>query len=148
MSLKIREADYFWIWILPLSPNLIWCGYSVLICSLLAYLLLNITYQMTELEIVINLRVVALYMFFLDHLESSDLIFGSERYDSNTKMYPVRIWVKIISSHPLIFTLSIYPFWFELCIWRYPRLIFSFNCLIHQKLNLTNWIWDHPSLTK
>ena len=47
--------------------------------------------QMTELEIVINLIVVALYVFFLDHLESSDLSFGSEIYDLNTKMYPVRI---------------------------------------------------------
>ena len=28
---------------------------------------------------------------FLDHLESSDLRFGSESYDSNTEMYPVRI---------------------------------------------------------
>jgi len=28
---------------------------------------------------------------FLDHLESLDLRFGSEIYDSNTKIYPVRI---------------------------------------------------------
>ena len=68
---EIKEAGYFWIWILSLSPNLIWCGYSVLICSLLAYWLLNITYQMTKLEIVINLRVVILYVLFLYHLESS-----------------------------------------------------------------------------
>ena len=54
--MKIEKAGYFWIWILPLSPNLIWCGYSVLICSLLACWLLNITYQMTELEIVINIK--------------------------------------------------------------------------------------------
>jgi len=82
---------------------------------------------------VINLRVVDFEAFFLDHLESSDLSFDSESYDSNTKIYPVRIWVKIASSHPLIFSLSIYPFGFELCIWNYPWLIFNFNYLIHQK---------------
>jgi len=50
--------------------------------------------------------------FFLDHLESSDLCFSRESYDSNTKIYPVRIRVKIASSHLLIFSLSIYPFGF------------------------------------
>ena len=44
-----------------------------------------------RIRISVNLRVVALYIFFLDHLKSSDLSFGSESYDSNTKMYPVRI---------------------------------------------------------
>jgi len=67
---------------------------------------------MTEFEIVINLRVITLYVFFQDHLESLDLSFGSKSYDSNTKMYSVRIPVKIASSHPLIFSLSIYPFEF------------------------------------
>ena len=145
---KNREVYYFWIWILLLSPNLIWCGYSVLICSFLTYWLLNITNQMIELEIAINWRVVALYVLFLDHLESSYLRSDSESYDLNTKIYPVRIWVKFASSHLLTFSLSIYPFRFGLCIWRYPWLIFRFNHLIHQKLNLTNWIWDHPPLTK
>ena len=44
---------------------------------------------MIELETVINVRVVTLYVFFLGHLESLDLIFGIESYDSITKMYPV-----------------------------------------------------------
>ena len=51
---------------------------------------------MTALEIVINLRVVVLYVFFLDHLESSDLTFDSESYDSNTKMYPVESESKLL----------------------------------------------------
>ena len=46
---------------------------------------------MTELEIMINLRVVALYVLFLDHLESSDLSSGRESYDSNTEIYPAKI---------------------------------------------------------
>ena len=62
--MKIREAEYFWIWILLLSPNLI-CRNSILICSLLLYWLLNMTYSMTELESVINVRVVTLYVCFL-----------------------------------------------------------------------------------
>jgi len=46
---------------------------------------------MIELEIMINLRVVTLYVFFLDHLESSELSSGSESYDSNAKIYSARI---------------------------------------------------------
>ena len=46
---------------------------------------------MTELEIMINLRVVAFQVLFLDHLESSDLSSGSESYDSNTEICPARI---------------------------------------------------------
>ena len=145
--MKIKETGYSEFESFPYLQT--WFGgYSVLICSLLAYWLLNITYQMIELEIMINLRVVALEVLFLDHLESSDWSSRSENYDSNTKIYLAKIWVKIASSHPLIFSLSIYPFGFGLYIWRYPQLIFSFNHLIHQKLNLTNWIWDPHPLTK
>ena len=42
--------------------------------------------------------------------------FGSESYDSNSKMYPVRIWVKLASSHPLIFSLSIYLSVFDIML--------------------------------
>ena len=48
--------------------------------------------------------------------ESSDIRFGSKSYDSNTKMYPVRIRVKITSSHPLIFSLSIYLSVFDIIL--------------------------------
>ena len=49
------------------------------------------TYQMINLETVINIRIVALKVYIPDHLESLDLNLGSESYDSNTKIYSVRI---------------------------------------------------------
>ena len=104
--MKIGKAGYFWIWIFPLSPNLIWCRYSVLIYSLLTCWLLNITYQMIELEIVINIRVVSLYVCFLEHLNLSDLRFGSESYDSNTKMYPTESESNLL--HLIRWSLSIH----------------------------------------
>ena len=43
-------------------------------------------YLLTELESLINIRVVGLQVFFLEHLESSDLNICSKGYDLNTKM--------------------------------------------------------------
>ena len=146
--LEEYEDRESWLF-LNLDPSIIFKLDLIWIFSfdlqLVGVLIVEYTYQMTEFEIVISCSHLSL-------LSGSSWIirfeFGRKSYDSNTKMYLVRIRVKIASSHPLIFSLSIYPFGFGLCIWCYPRLIFRFNHLIHQKLNLTNWIWDHPPVTK
>jgi len=106
----------------PLSPNLIWCEYSVLICSLLACWLLNITYQMTELEIVTNIRVVALLVSFR-------IILNHQIWDSVAKvMIQILKCIqsesesKFASSHPLIFSLSIYLSVFDIILdWSLPN---------------------------
>ena len=73
----ISKLDLIWIF----SSDLQFVGVLIAECNL----------PMTELEIVINIRVVALYVCFLDHLESLDLSFDTKSYDSNTKIYLVRI---------------------------------------------------------
>ena len=57
--------------------------------QLIGGLIAEYTLLMTELAIIINVRLIALYDFFLDHLKSSDLRFDSESYDTNIKMYPL-----------------------------------------------------------
>ena len=97
--MKIGGAKYFWIWILILSLNLFWLIRRSLIlsCNLLSCWSLNMAYLPTELECLINIRVVLLQVFFLQHLESSDLNIYSKSYDLNTKTYTVWIWISPLS---------------------------------------------------
>ena len=66
---------------------------SNLSCNLLSYWSPKLAYLLTELESLINIRVVGLQVFFLEHLESLDLNICSKSYDLNTKTCTV--WIRI-----------------------------------------------------
>ena len=121
--MKIRGAKYLWIWILLLSPNLFWLIHrsSNLSCNLLSCWSPNMAYLLTELESLINIRVLVLQVFFLEHLESSDLNICSKSYDLNIKTCTV--WIRIFLSFIFILWCK------QPCSNRSPSLSSSFsNC--------------------
>ena len=67
---------------------------SNLSCNFLSCWSPKSAYLRIELESLINIRVVGLQVFFLEHLESSDLHNCSKSYDLNTKTCTV--WIRIL----------------------------------------------------
>ena len=78
-----------------------------------------------------------------------NLRFGSESYDLNTEMYSVRIWVKLASSHSLIFSQSIYLSVFDIILdWSLANqngfkeiwiLLVSIWCYLSDLLLIFSW---------
>ena len=128
MSLMIKGANYFWIWILPLSLNLMMWIFSsdlqlvgVLIDK---YNLSNDRIRNSnQLKSCIPLSLLS---------RSSWIIRFEFRYRKLWLKYwnvTGQIWVKITSSLPLIFSLSIYLF----------GLDSVFNVILSWSLTLTTW---------